>query len=68
MNRLALLLFNVGVEICQLDFVALYLAAQRALAALEGPHPRWVEALPAYVVGSLGAYWTLVQALAMMRT
>jgi len=57
----ALLLFNVGVELGQLAFVALYLAVQRSLRTLEVPEPRWAEAIPAYVVGSLGAYWTIAQ-------
>jgi len=32
---------------------------QRFLQQLEIRWPRWVEALPAYVVGSLGAFWTM---------
>ena len=62
----ALLLFNVGVEIGQLGFVALYLAMNKALDMLEVEAPRWTEAGPGYVVGSLGAYWTMVQAVALM--
>jgi HupE / UreJ protein len=58
---LALLLFNLGVEIGQLAFVALYLAVARSLRALDVPQPRWTDALPAYVVGSLGAFWTIAQ-------
>ena len=38
-------------------FTALALA--RSFKVLEVRWPRWVEALPAYVVGSLGAYWTI---------
>jgi hypothetical protein len=45
----------------------LYLAVRRALAALEVPRPQWVEALPTYVVGSLGAYWTIAQTVLMLR-
>jgi hydrogenase/urease accessory protein HupE len=62
----ALLLFNLGVELGQLAFVALYLALQQALRALEVPHPAWAQALPTYVVGSLGAYWTFTQLALMM--
>lgn len=57
----ALLLFNIGVEIGQLMFVGLYLAILEALKTLEVPEPRWVEAVPGYVVGSLGAFWTIAQ-------
>jgi HupE / UreJ protein len=59
----ALVLFNAGVEVGQLAFVALYLAVRRALRTLEVPEPRWSGALPAYVVGSLGAYWVIAQVL-----
>ncbi len=62
---LALLLFNVGVEIGQLFFVALILLLERSFRTLEIRWPRWVEALPGYAVGSLGAYWT-IQRTAML--
>jgi len=61
----ALLSFNVGVEIGQLSFVALVLLLERAFRILEVRWPRWAEALPGYTVGSLGAFWT-VQRLAIM--
>ncbi len=63
---LALLLFNVGVEIGQIAFVALYLAMERALETLEVSFPRWADALPAYIVGTLGAYWTIAQAVLLV--
>lgn len=63
---LALLLFNVGVEIGQIGFVALYLAMERSLERLEVALPRWADALPAYIVGTLGAYWTIAQALVLV--
>ncbi len=56
---LALLMFNVGVEVGQLLFVMLILLLERAFRVLEIRWPRLVEALPAYTVGSLGAYWTI---------
>ena len=61
----ALLSFNVGVEIGQLSFVALILLLERAFRILEVRWPRWVQAIPGYTVGSLGAFWT-VQRLAVM--
>lgn len=57
----ALLLFNVGVEIGQLGFVAVCLALRRMLDALPLRIPDWAKALPAYTIGSLGAYWAIVQ-------
>jgi hypothetical protein len=56
---LALLSFNVGVEIGQLTFVLLILLLERAFHILEIRWPRFVEALPGYTVGSLGAFWTI---------
>jgi hydrogenase/urease accessory protein HupE len=56
---LALLFFNVGVELGQLVFVAIALALERSFRVLEIRWPRAVEALPGYAVGSLGAYWTI---------
>jgi hydrogenase/urease accessory protein HupE len=62
---LALLSFNVGVEVGQLGFVALILAMGRSFRVLEVRWPRWVQALPAYTVGTLGAFWT-IQRVALM--
>jgi hydrogenase/urease accessory protein HupE len=55
----ALLFFNVGVELGQLVFVFTALALVRSFKVLDVRWPRWVEALPGYVVGSLGACWTI---------
>jgi hypothetical protein len=55
----ALLGFNIGVEVGQLAFVFLVLALERAFRILEIRWPRWVEALPGYAVGTLGAFWTI---------
>jgi hydrogenase/urease accessory protein HupE len=56
---LALVTFNVGVELGQLGFIVLILALERSFRILEVRWPRWVEALPGYTVGSLGAFWTI---------
>jgi hydrogenase/urease accessory protein HupE len=56
---LALVTFNVGVEIGQLGFIALVLALERAFVVLEVRWPHWVQALPGYTVGTLGAFWTV---------
>ena len=62
---LALLLFNGGVEIGQLGFVCLVLLLERSFRQLEIHWPVWVSHAPGYLVGSLGAFWT-IQARAMM--
>ena len=56
---LALLSFNVGVELGQLGFVALVLAMEYSFHALKVRWPRWVAALPGYAVGTAGAFWTI---------
>jgi len=56
---LALLNFNIGVEIGQLSFVCLILLLERSFRILEVRWPRWVEFLPGYTVGTLGAFWTI---------
>jgi hydrogenase/urease accessory protein HupE len=52
---LALVSFNVGVELGQLGFIALVLLLKSSFRILEVRWPRWAEALPGYTVGSLGA-------------
>ena len=54
---LALLFFNVGVELGQLAFVFLVLGLARSFRTLEIRWPRWAELVPGYAVGSLGAFW-----------
>jgi hypothetical protein len=62
---LALVSFNVGVELGQLGFIGLILALEHSFRILEVRWPRWAQALPGYAVGSLGAFWT-IQRVAMM--
>lgn len=56
---LALLLFNIGVELGQLAFVFLILGLERAFRLMEMRWPRPIALLPAYTVGVLGAFWTI---------
>jgi hypothetical protein len=56
---LALVSFNLGVELGQLGFIAALFSLERAIQALGVQPPRWVRLLPGYAVGSLGAFWTL---------
>jgi hypothetical protein len=64
---LALLLFNVGVEIGQLAFVIAILLLERAFRLLEFHWPKLVERLPGYLVGTLGAYWTIQRVAILLR-
>jgi hypothetical protein len=54
----ALVLFNIGVEIGQLAFIAVVLALQRSFRLMQCTWARPVELTPAYVIGTLGAFWT----------
>ena len=63
---LALLLFNVGVELGQVAFVLLVILLERSLRVLEVRWPRLVEHLPGYAVGTLGAYWTIQRTLILL--
>jgi len=63
---MALLFFNVGVEAGQLAFVLLVILLERAFRVLQVHWPRWAQLLPGYVVGSLGAFWTLQRTLMML--
>jgi hydrogenase/urease accessory protein HupE len=58
----ALVLFNVGVEIGQIVFVALICVLSRAVQRFDVRWPAGGLQLPAYVIGGLGAFWTLQNA------
>ena len=60
---LALLLFNLGVECGQLFFVGVILLLIASFRVLQIRWARWAEWIPAYTVGSLGAYWTVQRTL-----
>ena len=63
---LALLLFNVGVEIGQVAFVLLLVLLERSFHLLEVRWPRLVERLPGYAVGTLGAFWAIQRTLVLL--
>jgi len=54
---LALLFFNVGVEVGQLMFVAAVVVAQLFIQKIKVQWPAWAEQMPAYAIGSLAAFW-----------
>jgi hydrogenase/urease accessory protein HupE len=64
---IALLLFNLGVEIGQLVFVFLILWLERAFRLLAIQWPRLIERLPGYLVGTLGAFWTIQRVAMLLR-
>lgn len=56
---LALLFFNVGVEIGQVAFVLLILALMWAHRRLDATPPRWSQQIPAYLIGVLAMFWCI---------
>jgi hydrogenase/urease accessory protein HupE len=62
---LALLMFNLGVEAGQLAFVGLILALVQAFKLIELHWPKPVSQMPAYLVGSLGSFWTIQRVVLM---
>jgi len=54
---LALLFFNVGVEIGQVLFIALVLAMLASWRVLEVRRPAWAEPMPIYAMRIIAAFW-----------
>jgi len=54
---LALASFNAGVEIGQIAFVVVVLAAGWLGARVVGTAPRWGRLVPVYTMGTLAAFW-----------
>jgi len=54
---LALLFFNIGVEIGQLLFIAVVFLAWTVLRRLAWP--QWAWRIPVYAIGSMAAFWTI---------
>jgi len=54
---LALLMFNVGVELGQLLFIAAILVLVTALRKVRIEWPAWARQLPAYGIGGIAAFW-----------
>jgi len=54
---IALLFFNIGVEIGQIGFVLVVLALMWAHREARALLPRWGEMMPAYAIGSVAAFW-----------
>jgi len=60
----ALLMFNVGVEVGQLIFVAAFLVLRLiASHALRGPAPPWLARATSYGIGTVAMYWVIERIL-----
>ncbi len=63
---LALLSFNLGIELGQLLFVFATLGLRWLLRVRLSPLPTWTEQLPVYAMGSLAAFWCFERAAALL--
>lgn len=61
----ALLFFNIGVEIGQLIFVAVVLAPTWLIRRVRLDTLEWARAIPVYFIGTLATYWFVERALAI---
>jgi hypothetical protein len=62
---LALLFFNIGVEIGQLIFILVVLMVMYSLRKMEWVTPRWSRPVPAYAIGTLAMFWFIGRFLIM---
>ena len=56
---LALLTFNLGVELGQLAFVAAALGIGRVVSRQAWTQPRWLRLAPTYAIGALACFWCI---------
>lgn len=59
---LALLFFNVGVEIGQLVFIATALSFISVLMRVRSTWPRWADLVAPYTIGSIAMFWVIERA------
>lgn len=64
---LSLLLFNVGVELGQLLFIAVVLSIGWALSKWPKQLPAWTRWVPPYAIGSFSAFWFLERLYTVLR-
>jgi hypothetical protein len=62
----ALLFFNIGVEIGQLLFVAGVLGLLAVLRKVPKTWPGWAEALPPYAIGAVAMFWVFQRVAAFV--
>ena len=64
---LALLFFNLGVEVGQLAFIAAVMLLAVAVLPATRALPAWTRSVPAYGIGALAAFWTIERVAAFWR-
>ena len=63
---IALLFFNVGVEIGQLIFIALVISLWWLARQVRIQVPGWSEAIPIYALGTMATFWFVERALLIL--
>lgn len=63
---LALLAFNLGIEVGQLAFLGVLLLGGYLLSRWGPALPRWARPIPAYGLGSLAAWWCFQRAATLL--
>lgn len=63
---LALLLFNVGVEIGQVLFVVAIIVLMALIRYLRIKWPKWAGLVPPYAIGGCAAFWTIQRTLSVL--
>jgi hydrogenase/urease accessory protein HupE len=63
---LALLFFNLGVEVGQLAFIAGVLGLAWAWRRVAAPAPAWWPRAAAYAIGSVAAFWTIERTVGVL--
>ncbi|MEO8605858.1 MAG: HupE/UreJ family protein [bacterium] len=63
---LALLSFNVGIEVGELTVIAALLIGAAGMSRVPVAWPRWTPQIPVYVIGTLAAYWCFERAFAFL--
>lgn len=63
---IALLFFNIGVELGQLTFVFAILIAVKMISMIGVRFPRRLELVPTYLIGAVAMYWTLERSIAIV--
>ncbi len=61
---IALLMFNVGVEVGQLIFVVAALSVTALVARTAARWPRWISYLPPYAIGTVAMFWVIDRVIA----
>ncbi len=63
---LALLFFNVGVELGQLMFITVVLLTLVGIKRIKFSLPQWTYKMPAYGIGSMAAFWCIERIIAFL--